>query len=60
MKKMYDILFLDTVDSSDIMFLSYLIEVHNLKFQQLFKKPLKPKHHILTHYPRIMTIAGPV
>lgn len=29
-------------------------------YQTVFKKSLKPKHHLLIHYPKIMKIAGPV
>lgn len=36
------------------------IERHNNMFIQLFKKSLKPKYHILTHYPEVMKECGPI
>lgn len=36
------------------------IKKHNEKFISIFKQKLKPKFHILTHYPEIMRMCGPV
>lgn len=36
-----------------------LIESHNQKYIQLFDYNLKPKFHLLLHYPRIIQQSGP-
>ena len=40
--------------------LETLVEQHNRSFVELFKKPLKPKAHFLTHYGRVMRACGPL
>lgn len=40
--------------------LKAIIETHNNQFMNLFKENLKPKYHILTHYPDVMKKCGPV
>lgn len=40
--------------------LSKLIENLNALFLEVFSKLLKPKFHILTHYPSIMNKIGPL
>lgn len=40
--------------------LEALIKKHNTQFMNIFKVTLKPKHHILTHYPEVMRKCGPV
>lgn len=37
-----------------------LIEDHHFLYQNLFSLGLKPKHHLLTHYPYILNKVGPV
>lgn len=39
--------------------LKLLIKEHNSQFIKLFKDTLKPKYHILTHYPFIIRQSGP-
>jgi len=51
--KIIDILLESDFDSS------ILIKEHNEGYVQLFKKPLKPKYHFLTHYPEIVRRTGP-
>ncbi|XP_055904199.1 uncharacterized protein LOC129940004 [Eupeodes corollae] len=36
------------------------IEIHNRDYVRLFNDTLKPKHHILTHYPTVIKQSGPV
>lgn len=39
--------------------LSTLIQEHHSLYTSLFKQKLKPKHHFLLHYPRIIRAIGP-
>lgn len=41
-------------------FLSTLIAEHHEMYCRFFNKTLKPKHHFMVHYPRIMNATGPV
>lgn len=36
------------------------IEVHNEQYMKLFQDTLKPKFHVLTHYPTILKMSGPL
>lgn len=58
--KMLDVLLSRTVSNSSISYLQTLIEEHHQIYCDLFKETLKPKFHLLVHYPRIMTKVGPV
>lgn len=49
-----------TIDNQDIERLSNLIEIHLSSYMDIFKKHLKPKHHIITHYPTIIRRVGPI
>lgn len=40
--------------------LKLLISDHHQKFQACFKQKLLPKHHFMTHYPRIINMFGPL
>lgn len=61
------ILFLNIIDSltsstfneDSIILLQHQIKEHNTKFIELFGDTLKPKYHILTHYPTIIRQSGP-
>jgi len=44
---------------ASIFHLQQLIEKHNSDYVQLFKDTLKPKHHLLLHYPNIIKHSGP-
>lgn len=46
-------------NSSLIALLKYKIREHNKMFIELFGDTLKPKYHLLTHYPTIITQSGP-
>lgn len=41
-------------------YLSTLIAEHHEIYCVLFSKTLKPKHHFMIHYPRIMNLIGPM
>lgn len=41
-------------------YLSVLIAEHHEIYCRLFNKTLKPKHHFMVHYPRIMNLIGPM
>lgn len=38
--------------------LENLVKIHNKMYVDLFDDTLKPKHHYLTHYVRIIKAAG--
>lgn len=42
-----------------ISYLNILIQEHHTRFIELFKQPLRPKYHILLHYPAIIKMVGP-
>lgn len=48
------------VTESEISCLENLIKSHNEQFMTLFNEDLKPKHHMITHYPRIIREMGPL
>lgn len=48
-----------TISNSSISYLKTLIEEHHQCYCNLFEDVLKPKFHLLLHYPRIMTKVGP-
>ncbi|XP_055855910.1 uncharacterized protein LOC129919101 isoform X1 [Episyrphus balteatus] len=56
--KMIDILLLPQCNDSKLDELEHLIEKHNELYQNLFGDTLKPKHHNLIHYPRIIRYSG--
>jgi len=58
--KMFDILISRTISESSISYLKILIAEHHQLYCQLFQQTLKPKFHILLHYPRILKKVGPV
>lgn len=60
LRKMLDIILSDSVLKDDIIELRDLISKHHSAYLNLFSIPLKPKHHILIHYPFIIEKIGPV
>lgn len=42
-----------------ILYLNVLIEEHHSMFKDLFQEHLRPKYHILLHYPKIIKSLGP-
>lgn len=50
-----------TIQESTPKLLKSLIEEHHSLYLKVFNsQTLKPKHHIITHYPEIMTRVGPL
>lgn len=41
-------------------YFSILIAEHHELYCRLFNRTLKPKHHFMVHYPRIMNLTGPM
>ncbi|KAJ8909351.1 hypothetical protein NQ315_014971 [Exocentrus adspersus] len=60
LRKILDILFLDNVSEHDCILLKKYVAEHHTLYQELFKLPLKPKHHNVVHYPWIMDKVGPL
>lgn len=59
---MFDLLVTLNSTSFNESLLSYLRQLileHNTAFMQLFQTTLKPKYHLLLHYPTIITLLGP-
>ncbi|XP_048514964.1 uncharacterized protein LOC125501885 [Athalia rosae] len=46
--------------AESVQLLDTLVSEHHSLYLKLFNEPLKPKHHFLIHYPRIMTTIGPL
>lgn len=58
--KIMQILFSNSIRESDVQTLEEAIESHLENYIDIFKKKMKPKHHMLTHYPTIIRNSGPV
>lgn len=54
-----EILLTCQISYATIFHLQQLIEKHNYDYSTLFKDTLKPKHHLLVHYPNIIKYSGP-
>lgn len=60
---LYDILklcFSDSFTLPELHYLKYIIKQHHELFITLFNERLKPKYHLLTHYPDIIVKVGPL
>lgn len=55
-----DIVIAPFVDTNLTKYLVTLIAEHHELYCKLFSKTLKPKHHHMVHYPRIMNFIGPL
>ncbi|XP_008208609.1 uncharacterized protein LOC100114950 isoform X1 [Nasonia vitripennis] len=59
---LFDIIDLITqasITENEISYLSQLLKSHNELYIQIFDEPLKPKHHIILHYPDCIRAMGP-
>lgn len=54
-----EILLGDCFTQANLEYLSFLIREHHIMFQELFNETLKPKYHIMLHYPDIILKIGP-
>ena len=59
LKCLFDLLSCKTLTKDHSSQLSVLIEEHHSMYSELFNKPLRPKHHFLTHYPSSLIQVGP-
>lgn len=50
----------EVISEDHVQYLRSLIKSHNQAYMFLFKENLKPKYHILTHYPTIIEAIGPL
>lgn len=55
-----DLVYLTSYTDTDLLNLKNSISEMNNMYIRLFKKTLKPKHHNLTHYPRLTRKFGPL
>lgn len=58
--EMLDLLLLSEYTNLDLINLQSRISYHNQKYVELFSDTLKPKHHFLIHYSRIVKHSGPL
>lgn len=54
------IVFSSVLTEAELIHLDHLIESHNKKFLLLFDEDLKLKHHMMTHYSRVIREMGPL
>lgn len=60
LRKILSITLQHSVTESTADLLENLINEHHMLYIDLFGETLKPKHHLMLHYPRIMKIVGPL
>lgn len=60
LSKLVDILLLPRISEDLIVHLNSLISEHNELFVTVFKENLKPKHHFMIHYARVLRESGPL
>lgn len=60
MLQIVQILLSDEINDEDLKRLSNVITVHLECYQNVFGQTLKPKHHFLLHYVRVIQLMGPV
>lgn len=53
-----DILLSKAISNEKLLFLSEIIEQHLNDYVRLFDDSLKPKHHLLIHYPEVIKYSG--
>lgn len=58
--RLLDLILFVSHDDITINLLQNTIKEHNTMFINIFGETLKPKHHFLTHYPRVIKSSGPV
>ena len=60
LKKIVDILHARSIDLEEILFVENLISEHHRIYISLFGNTLKPKHHNMLHYGRLLRRFGPL
>lgn len=58
--KFLDLVYLPSYSENDIIILTETIAKMNQMYQDIFNQNLKPKHHIITHYPTLIKRYGPL
>lgn len=58
--ELLDLLVLSEYTKSDIDNLREHIQFHNKEYTKNFNDTLKPKHHLLNHYCRVLQMSGPL
>jgi len=59
-RKMVEIIFAPSVTVSQVSYLDLLVSQHHTMLLQLAPEEFTPKCHYLTHYPRLISVYGPV
>jgi len=59
-RKMIEIIFAPSVTVSQIAYLDLLVSQHHTLLLQLAAEDFTPKCHYVTHYPRLMSVYGPL
>lgn len=59
LRQIVDICVASSLSEDIINYLEWLVSEHNYLYKKLFKDTLKPKHHLLIHYPYIARLVGP-
>lgn len=60
LENLVNFMLLPSYTKDDLKKLKCLISNHHEQYVQVFSTNLRPKHHIITHYPTIITFSGPV
>ncbi|XP_052003744.1 uncharacterized protein LOC127658461 [Xyrauchen texanus] len=60
LRQICSIVFAPVVTYGLAVFLKQLIIEHHTQFKKLYDRNLIPKHHFMTHYPRMMVMFGPI
>lgn len=57
--KLIDLLLVYSFTEDKVLHLQRLIKINNDSYVKLFNDTLKPKHHLLVHYPTVIRQSGP-
>lgn len=60
LRQIINIIMSSSFTSATIQLLETLISEHHSLYMEVFAEPLKPKHHFIVHYPRLLRRLGPL
>lgn len=60
LRQIFDIVAATNIQSEIPILLEQLISEHHTLYQELFTDKLKPKHHIMLHFPMMLEMSGPL
>lgn len=60
LRDIMSILMAETINEEEIELIKCLIKEHHELYLNCFDKMLKPKHHLMSHYPLVLSTIGPV